>query len=180
MSRAEKPSKKDSALVRALVNRQVQAWEQGDFAIAADDWLPNGELFSRGGHVVKKDMQRTILDYFKHFADLKVTVNEMFLSEDGNRLAIQCGIGPSLAIIHAAQWSHGKRGLPRAWRVPILKQNRVCPDQTLPRIVLVHIVGVERIYLVLASYDIQNILLCWLANDVEVGRAGGNGYAFYV
>jgi hypothetical protein len=39
--------------------------------------------------VVKKDMQSAILDYFKNFTDLKVTVNEMFLSEDGTRLAIQ-------------------------------------------------------------------------------------------
>jgi ketosteroid isomerase-like protein len=71
------------------VNRQVQAWEKRDFATAADDWLPNGEVFSPEGHVVKKDMQPTILDYFKNFTDLKVTVNEMFLSEDGARLAIQ-------------------------------------------------------------------------------------------
>ena len=89
VSRAEEPTKNDSAQVRALVNRQVQAWEKRDFAIAADDWLPNGELFSPGGHVVKKDMQSAILDYFKNFTDLKVTVNEMFLSEDGTRLAIQ-------------------------------------------------------------------------------------------
>src|SRR4029077_8980729 len=67
MSRAEEPPKNDSAQLRALVNRQVQAWEKRDFAIAADDWLPNGELFSPGGHVVKKNMQSAILDYFKNF-----------------------------------------------------------------------------------------------------------------
>jgi ketosteroid isomerase-like protein len=89
MSGAEEPTKNDSAQVRSLVIRQVQAWEKRDFAIAADDWLPNAELFSPEGHVVKKDMQSAILDYFKNFTDLKVTVNEMFLSEDGARLAIQ-------------------------------------------------------------------------------------------
>jgi ketosteroid isomerase-like protein len=89
MSRAKKPTKNDSVQARALVNRQVQAWEKHDFAIAADDWLPNGELFFPGGHVVKKDMQCAILDYFKNFTDLKVAVKEMFLSEDGTRLAIQ-------------------------------------------------------------------------------------------
>jgi ketosteroid isomerase-like protein len=89
MSRAEEPIKNDSAQVRALVNRQVQAWEKRDFAIAADDWLPNGELFSPGGNVVKKDMQSAILEYFKNFTDLRITVNEIFLSEDGTRLAIQ-------------------------------------------------------------------------------------------
>jgi len=85
----KQPTKHDSAQVRALVNRQVKAWEKRDFAIAADDWLPNGKLFSSGGRVLKKDMQQAILDYFKNFTDLKVTVNEMFLSEDGTRLAIQ-------------------------------------------------------------------------------------------
>ena len=96
MRRAKEPTKnyrrghvRRDAQVRALVNRQVQAWEKRDFAIAADDWLPNGKLFSSGGRVLKKDMQRAILDYFKNFTDLKVTVNEMFLSDDGTRLAIQ-------------------------------------------------------------------------------------------
>jgi hypothetical protein len=96
MGRAEEPIKNYSwrhvrreAQVRALVNRQLLAWKKRDFAIAADDWLPNGELFSPGGHVFKKDMQSAILDYFKNFTDLKVTINEMFLFEDGTRLAIQ-------------------------------------------------------------------------------------------
>jgi ketosteroid isomerase-like protein len=89
MSRAEQPTKNVSAQLRALVNRQVQAWEKRDFAIAADDWLPNGELFSPGGHVVKKEMQSAILAYFMNFTDLKIRVNEMFLSEDRTRLAIQ-------------------------------------------------------------------------------------------
>ena len=89
MRRAAKPTKNVSPQVHSLVNRQVQAWEKRDFAVAANDWLPNGELFSPGGHVVKKDIQSAILDYFKNFTDLKVTVNEMFLSKDGTKLAIQ-------------------------------------------------------------------------------------------
>jgi len=89
MRQPEKSIKNATARIRALVNRQVQAWERRDFAIAADDWLPNGELYSPGGRVVKKDMQRAILDYCKNFIDLKVTVNDMFLSADGTRLAIQ-------------------------------------------------------------------------------------------
>jgi ketosteroid isomerase-like protein len=89
MRRAKKPTKNDSMQAHALVNRQVQAWEKHDFAIAAADWLQNGELFFPGGRVFKKDMQSAILHYFKNFTDLKVTVNEMFLSEDGTKLAIQ-------------------------------------------------------------------------------------------
>jgi ketosteroid isomerase-like protein len=89
MRQAKKPTNNDNPRIRALVNRQVQAWEKRDFSIAAEDWLPNGRLYSPGGHVVKKDMQSAMLDYFKNFIDLKVTVNDMFLSEDGTRLAIQ-------------------------------------------------------------------------------------------
>jgi ketosteroid isomerase-like protein len=89
MRRAKEHPKNDSGQIRALVNRQARAWEKRDFAIAANDWLPNGELFSPGAHVVKEDMQQAILDYFKNFTDLKVRVKEMFLSEDGTRLAIQ-------------------------------------------------------------------------------------------
>ena len=89
MSRAEEPTKSDNAQVRALVTRQVQAWEKRDFAIAAHDWLPNGELFSPSGHVFKKDMQHAILTYFKNFTDLEISVNDMFLSADKTRLAIQ-------------------------------------------------------------------------------------------
>ena len=89
MSRVPSPTKNTSVQVRALVNRQAQAWKKRDFAIAANDWLPNGELFYPGGHVLKKDIQRAMRDYFKNFTDLDITVNEMFLSQDGTRLAIQ-------------------------------------------------------------------------------------------
>jgi hypothetical protein len=89
MRRAKKPTKNESVQARALANRQVQAWEKHDFAINAADWLQNGELIFPGGRVFKKDMQSAILDYFKNFTDLKITVTQMFLSEDGARLAIQ-------------------------------------------------------------------------------------------
>jgi len=89
MSRAKKSSKNHRVQARALVNRQVQAWEKHDFAIAAADWLPTGHLSFPGGDVFKKGMERAFADYFKNFTDLKITVNEMFLSQDGTRLAIQ-------------------------------------------------------------------------------------------
>ena len=89
MSRAKQPAMNVSARVRALVKRQVQAWEKRDFALAAGDWLPNAKLFFPGGHVAVKDMQSAIVNYFRNFSDLKVTVKEMFLSQDGTRLAIQ-------------------------------------------------------------------------------------------
>ena len=89
MRRAAKPTKNVSTQVHSLVNRQVQAWEKRDFAVAANDWLPNGELLSPGGRVLKKDMQRAMRDYFKKFTDMEITVSDMFRSTDGTRLAIQ-------------------------------------------------------------------------------------------
>ena len=97
MRRAKKATKNDSVQARALVNRQVKAWEKHDFAIAAADWLPNGELFSPGGRVLKKDMQRAMRDYFKNFTDLEITVNDMFLSPRTEPGWLSSGIGPSLA-----------------------------------------------------------------------------------
>lgn len=78
-----------AAKIRALVDRQVQAWEKHDFGIAAGDWLSNGELISPGGHVAAKDMQAAIAGYFEHFTDLRVEVKDVFISADGNKAAIQ-------------------------------------------------------------------------------------------
>ena len=78
-----------TAKIRALVDRQVQAWEKHDFRIAAHDWLSNGELTSPGGHVAAKDMQTAIADYFERFTDLRVAVKDVFISADGNKAAIQ-------------------------------------------------------------------------------------------
>jgi ketosteroid isomerase-like protein len=79
----------NTAEIVALVNRQVQAWEQNNFAIAARDWLPTGELVSPGGHVAAKDMQAAMTDYFTHFGDTRVTVKNVFLSPDGNKAAVE-------------------------------------------------------------------------------------------
>ena len=75
--------------ILALVNRQVQAWEKNNFAIAATDWLPTGELISPGGHVAAKDMQAAMTDYFTHFGNARITVKNVFLSPDGNKAAIE-------------------------------------------------------------------------------------------
>jgi ketosteroid isomerase-like protein len=78
-----------TAEIVALVNRQVQAWEKNNFAIAVGDWLSTGELISPGGHVAAKDMQAAMTDYFTHFGDARVTVKNVFLSPDGNKAAIE-------------------------------------------------------------------------------------------
>ena len=97
MSRAEGPSKNDRAQIRALVNRQAQAWEKRDFAIAADDWLPNGELFSPGGHVLKNDQSSSVLRE-KHLVYRDLEISEILeIGKDRALHVLSNGIGPSLA-----------------------------------------------------------------------------------
>jgi uncharacterized protein (TIGR02246 family) len=74
---------------KALVDRQLQSWQKGDFSIAAGDWAPDGELISPGGHLKKAEIQGAMTDYFKHFKDLDVVVKRVILSSDGREAAIE-------------------------------------------------------------------------------------------
>ena len=78
-----------TARIRELVGRQARAWERHDFAIAAPDWLPSGELISPGGHVPAGEMQTAMAGYFKLFRDLRITVKNVFISTDGAKAAIE-------------------------------------------------------------------------------------------
>ncbi len=79
----------NSVKIRELVDRQVQAWEKHDFGIAASDWLPSGEMISPGGRVPVEKMQAAMAAYFKQFRDLRVTVKNVFISDDGAKAAIE-------------------------------------------------------------------------------------------
>ena len=89
MAGADSPKAGKLAEIKALVNRQAQAWEKNNFAIAAVDWLPTGELISPGGHFAAKELEAVMTDYFKHFGDVHVTVKDVFLSPNGNKAAIE-------------------------------------------------------------------------------------------
>lgn len=75
--------------VMELVDRQVQAWERDDFRIAAADWLPSGELISPGGRLSADEIQAAMAGYFKQFRDLRITVKNVFISNDGAKAAIE-------------------------------------------------------------------------------------------
>jgi ketosteroid isomerase-like protein len=79
----------NSVKIRQLVDRQVEAWEKHDFAIAAPDWLSSGEMISPGGRVPVEKMQTAMAGYFKQFRDLRVTVKNVFISDDGAQAAIE-------------------------------------------------------------------------------------------
>ncbi len=75
--------------IRELVDRQAQAWEKNDFGIAASDWLPSGELISPGGRVPAEQIHAAMAGYFNQFRDLRITVKNVFISNDGAKAAIE-------------------------------------------------------------------------------------------
>ena len=74
---------------RHLVERQARAWEKRDFTLAAADWLPTAVLMSPEGNTPAAQMPASMKDYFKDFSDLHVSINNVFASPDGRKLAIE-------------------------------------------------------------------------------------------
>jgi len=74
---------------RQLVERQARAWEKQSFQLAAADWLPTAVLTSPEGNTPATGMAASMTDYFKGFRDLKITVKNLIVSPDGNKLAIE-------------------------------------------------------------------------------------------
>jgi ketosteroid isomerase-like protein len=84
---AAQAASQDSA--RQLVERQARAWEKQDFTLAAADWLPTAVLSSPEGNTPAPEMAVSMRDYFKDFTDLHVTLKNLIVSPDGNKLALE-------------------------------------------------------------------------------------------
>ncbi len=84
---AARAASQDSA--RQLVERQARAWEKQDFTLAAADWLPTAVLSSPEGNTPAPEMPASMRDYFKDFTDLHVTLKNLIVSPDGNKLALE-------------------------------------------------------------------------------------------
>jgi len=72
-----------------LVERQAQAWERNDFRLGASDWLPDGELTSPAGRVPAPEIEQELTHFHQRFADLQVTILNVFASPDGTKVAIE-------------------------------------------------------------------------------------------
>ncbi len=72
-----------------LVDRQARSWERNDWELGAADWLPDGELVSPAGRVAAGDLERELTEFHAHYADLRVTVLNVFSSSDGAKVAIE-------------------------------------------------------------------------------------------
>lgn len=75
--------------VLALVKRQALAWERNDFALAASDWLPDGELTSPAGRVPAAEIEQELTTFHQGFGDLQVTILKVFASPDNTSVAIE-------------------------------------------------------------------------------------------
>ncbi len=75
--------------IERLVRRQARAWEINDFDLAAEDWLPDGELIAPGGRWTLPDLRSEMEGFHAGYSDLKVTVANVFCSRDGTQVAIE-------------------------------------------------------------------------------------------
>lgn len=75
--------------VEALVRRQARAWETNDFDLAAEDWLPDGELIAPAGRWKLPELRSEMEAFHAGYRDLKVTVVTVFASLDGAHVAIE-------------------------------------------------------------------------------------------
>lgn len=88
VSLPQKDSDVSSAL-RALVERQAKSWEENNFALAEDDWLPDGVLVSPVGKWFAHELQNEMTKFHLEYKDLTVTIKNVFATQDGSRLALE-------------------------------------------------------------------------------------------
>jgi ketosteroid isomerase-like protein len=75
--------------LRALVERQAKSWEDNRFALAEDDWLPDGVLVSPAGKWFAHELAGEMAKFHREYKDLVVTVKNVFATQDGSRLALE-------------------------------------------------------------------------------------------
>jgi uncharacterized protein (TIGR02246 family) len=75
--------------IEALVRRQARAWETNDFDLAAEDWLPDGELVAPAGRWELPELRSEMEAFHAAYRDLKVSVVNVFASLDGSQVAIE-------------------------------------------------------------------------------------------
>ncbi len=72
-----------------MLERQANAWINGDFSAAAADWHPNGELTAPGNRVPLAALPATIKAFHQDFVDLEITITNAFAAPGGRRIALE-------------------------------------------------------------------------------------------
>lgn len=73
----------------AMLERQARAWISGDFAPAAPDWHPEGELLAPGNRVPLAAMADTIRAFHADFTDLAITITSAFAAPGGTLIGLE-------------------------------------------------------------------------------------------
>ena len=74
---------------KQLVERQAKAWEKQDPSLAIGDWLPGSILSSPEGDTKVSEIPASMKSYFQDFSDLHITIKNVFVSPDGNKMAVE-------------------------------------------------------------------------------------------
>jgi ketosteroid isomerase-like protein len=74
--------------VYVSLGSRARAWERND-GLAASDWLPDGELTSPAGRVPAAEIEQELTHFHQRFADLQVTILNVFASPDSTKVAIE-------------------------------------------------------------------------------------------
>jgi uncharacterized protein (TIGR02246 family) len=73
----------DLAGARALVERQAQAWEQGDLHAISADFAPDGVFISPGGRWQgPAGVREAAASFFALFRDVQVEITRVLLDDD--------------------------------------------------------------------------------------------------
>lgn len=75
--------------IHALVERQAKSWEENNFALAKDDWLPDGVLVSPAGKWFAHELKGEMEKFHREYKDLVVTIKNVFATQEGSRLAVE-------------------------------------------------------------------------------------------
>lgn len=75
--------------LRALVERQAKSWEENKFALAENDWLPDGILVSPAGKWSAHELEAEMAKFHREYTDLVVIIKNVFATRDGSRLAVE-------------------------------------------------------------------------------------------
>jgi len=73
----------------AMLQRQAAAWKSGDFSAAASDWHEDGVLTAPGNTVPRAALAETITNFHRDYRDLEVTITNVIVSPDGDRIALE-------------------------------------------------------------------------------------------
>jgi ketosteroid isomerase-like protein len=74
---------------RELVELHARAFERTDWAAVERYWHPDAELISPGGRWPVAAMETISRDLADHYADVEITVTNVFASADGTQIAIE-------------------------------------------------------------------------------------------